>query len=88
MIIVSQDKCSVLNFESLEGLTTGKNKGEEVTQVAGLKNDNYLMLGAYATEERAKEVLLEIVDRAEGWEDLKAGQPDGIAKYVYEMPKE
>ena len=46
------------------------------------------LLGQYKTEERAKEVLHEIIDRYTNWENLKAGQPDGICSPKYEMPKE
>ena len=40
------------------------------------------------TEERAKEVLQEIVNTIESWEDLKTGQPHGMPSFKYEMPKE
>ena len=46
------------------------------------------ILGEYSTEERAKEVLQEIVNAIECWEDLKVGMPHGTPSFKYELPKE
>lgn len=47
-----------------------------------------LFIGHYATRERAKEVLQEIITRHGNWENLKMGQPSGICSPVYEMPED
>ena len=89
MIIVSQDRKRIV-----ENLNLGiRNKGEY--------NQNYVIynteigedLGEYATEERAKEVLQEILER---YDVLKknttyAQGDSGFTfngRYYYEMPKE
>ena len=59
MIIVSQDKTRLVNFERVEIL--GINI-ENTNQIACGFNEGKLLLGEYKTEERAKEVLQEIVD--------------------------
>lgn len=95
MIIVSQDRKRIV-----ENLNLGiRNKGEY--------NQNYVIynteigedLGEYATEERAKEVLMEIIKKYSSYLQLDGGpailqgqmdiQPNifNIPK-VYEMPKE
>lgn len=95
MIIVSQDRKRIV-----ENLNLGiRNKGEY--------NQNYVIynteigedLGEYTTEERAKEVLMEIIKKYSSYLQLDGGpallkgqmdiQPNifNIPK-VYEMPKE
>ena len=95
MIIVSQDRKRIV-----ENLNLGiRNKGEY--------NQNYVIynteigedLGEYATKERAKEVLMEIIKKYSSYLQLDGGpailqgqmdiQPNifNIPK-VYEMPKE
>lgn len=86
MIIVSQDKKS-----TVENLNLGiRSKGEY--------NQNYTIynteigedLGEYATEERAKEVLAEII---KSYRDYRTAECDGYTNVlqetaVYEMPLE
>lgn len=45
-------------------------------------------MGIYKTEERAKEVLGEIVESYTNWNNLVYGQPTGVCSPKYEMPKE
>ena len=45
-------------------------------------------LGYYETEERAKEVLQEIIKACTCWENFKYGIAEGIGTPKYEMPKE
>ena len=84
MIIVSQDKKKIV-----ENLNLGISKPGEY-------NRNYVIynteigeeLGEYKTEERAKEVLQEIIERYTNWNNLVYGQPTGECSPKYEMPKE
>lgn len=81
MIIVSQDKNMTTECLELEIIDRGY--GFAIYSY-GLCED----IGIYKTEERAKEVLEEISERLENWENLKAGQPTGVCSYRYIMPKE
>ena len=64
MIIVSQDKTVILNFQNIDMILIGNpletNEGE-FKRIANTTSDNECTLGWYATEERAKEVLQEII---------------------------
>lgn len=97
MIIVSQDKNKIINFEQMASLYVDSWTNEEFATEpncfcikAEKASDNLIcmFLGEYATEERAREVLEEISERLENWENLKAGQPTGVCSYRYIMPKE
>lgn len=89
MLIVSQDKrLSTKSLElSIENIENIENKDAKKIMVEGNCGKLYF-LGKYATEERAKEVLQEIITRYKNWENMKAGQPSGLCLPVYEMPKE
>lgn len=90
MIIVSQDKKEVINFENILSVKLFHDDEDneclyEIYTTVNAPGDNYILLGEYNTEERAKEVLQEIVE-------LYRNQ---VNKYhytnvnnVYEMPKE
>ena len=62
MIIVSQDKRMVINFDNIVGIVIRKNTQENIFQVqCKAENEkNARILGKDATEERAKDVLQEI----------------------------
>lgn len=66
MIIVSQDKRKIVNFENIDAIEIG-NPSEYVDGMfkvfASTTSDNEYTLGRYSTEERAKEVLQEIMKR-------------------------
>ena len=72
MIIVSQDKKSLINFKSVIRISTYYGKYVEI--YASLYNGEDVNLGAYNTENRAIEVLNEIINS------------EKMAKY--EMPEE
>lgn len=58
MIIVSQDKETIMNFERINFIRI-----EDMYQiVANYADDYYEHLGSYDTEKRAKEILEEIVN--------------------------
>ena len=90
MIIVSQDKDVIVNFINVINIQMSDCDGDYVISAIALVgvDDFYRELGYYKTDERAKEVLQEIITRYKNWENLKAGQPTGLCLPVYEMPKE
>lgn len=104
MIIVSQGKEVIVNFDITEDIWISKHlKNDEVKfeifEIRAGNCSNSLSIGRYKTEERAKEVLEEIVQKYSSYLELKGGpailqgqmdiQPNifNIPK-VYEMPKE
>lgn len=83
MIIVSQDKIRILNFDNVQDVRIepyGTHiKGKKIYKIFAGNFDGYTVeLGTYEKEERVKEVLQEII------EIYKVSIP--IA--AYEMPKE
>ena len=89
MIIVEQDKTYLVNFDNVEQITLAVDREEkEYGVIATTTSNEEIVMGIYKTEERAKEVLQEIITRYENWENLKAGQPTGVCSPKYEMPKE
>ena len=92
MIIVSQDKRTILNFDNSTTIRIYKtpcNYGIE----ACLINTNIADLGEYATEKRAKEVLQEIIKAyIESKKEQEATSMFGFSiiprNTYYEMPKE
>ena len=63
MIIVSQDKRMIINFDNIVGIIIRKNTDENIYQIQ-CKSGNEAskrILGKYPIEERAKEVLQEII---------------------------
>lgn len=89
MIIVSQDKDCIVNFDNIVSIWiqdfSDSSPWQRITaETLGTAE----VLGDYKTEERAKKVLQEIGERYEGWQNLVYGQPTGICNPKYEMPKE
>ena len=88
MLILSQHKIVILNFNTTTTIIADKNE-----IIARLINGNKATLGKYATEKRAKEVLREILER---YNVLKKNttytQGDSSftfnEHYYHEMPKE
>lgn len=63
MIIMSQDKNEIFNFNNIVNIQVTNCNKDGYLISAGLivgKDDNYRDLGYYKTEERAKEVLMEM----------------------------
>ena len=83
MIIVSQDKTEIINFNQIEEIYVSD---KYISVNFGLSNNE--VLATYSTEERAKEVLQEIIERYTNWNNLVYGQPTGECSPKYEMPKE
>ena len=87
MIIVSQDKTKIVNFDNLIQIYITQDEEETANFIRYESVDSlYEDLGEYKTEERAKEVLQEIITRHGNWENMKMGQPSGICSPVYEIP--
>lgn len=102
MIIVSQEKDEILNFNNIMNINVTNCEEDGYLISAGFivgRDDNYRDLGYYKTEERAKEVLEEIVEKYSTYLQLNGGpailqgqmdiQPNifNIPK-IYKMPKE
>lgn len=100
MIIISQDKDGIINFDNINEIRTTKTgKILLFDNTYRSQDDCSDVLGKYKTEERAKEVLQEIAQtyssylKLEGGPAILQGQIDiqpnifNIPK-VYEMPKE
>lgn len=92
MIIVSQDKDTIINFDNIESIDivadldgTGKVPYKLYYETSTKREE----LGKYATEERAKEVLEDIVKKYENsmWK-LGKNTLSFQYEFVYEMPKE
>lgn len=83
MIIVSQDRDLIINFNQVEEIYVAD---KYISVNFGLSNNE--VLATYKTEERAKEVLQEIIERYTNWNNLVYGQPTGECSPKYEMPKE
>lgn len=89
MIIVSQDRDKIVNFDNLVQVYITQDEEEKAYFIRFETVDSlYEDLGEYKTKERAKEVLQEIITRHGNWENMKVGQPSGICLPVYEMPED
>lgn len=93
MIIVSQDKMEIFNFDEIFRLYVDNWSNEEFATEpncfcikAEKSSDNMIcaFLGEYKTEERAKEVLQEIVDMHKFNRCEAVGQKNA----VYRMPED
>ena len=89
MIIVSQDKCTIVNLDNIKTIELDREThfksiiifretNEVETGVCGL------LIGHYTTEERAKEVLQEIIDMYKFNRCEAVGQKNA----VYRMPED
>ena len=89
MIIVSQDKDKIINFDNTTRIRIGKYNGEVYIQ-CDFQNGSYEDLGIYKTEERAKEVLQEIANTYSiiglAFEELNGGSKQRVP--IYEMPED
>lgn len=83
MIIVSQNKNAIVNFDKIQLCRIRK----EGIVYALLNEYDSFDLGKYKTEERAKEVLQEIISKYKQW-NKDANNAVTIIPKVYEMPKE
>ena len=88
MIIVSQDKNSIYNFDNAKSIDILEN---EIYITDNILADEGTLIGEYETEERAQEVLEEIIENIQG-RSLLEMNTDGVTSEVtggiYRMPKE
>ena len=90
MIIVSQDRKSIYNFENIKSIDIVDN---EIYLTDDILADRGTRIGQYETEERADEVLQEIIKH---YNLLKKASVYAMGdsgfifeeKFYYEMPKE
>lgn len=63
MIILSQNKMMLINFDNISGIVIRQNKQDDMWQLqCKASEENKRIIGKYKTEERAKEVLNEIME--------------------------
>lgn len=89
MIIFSQNKDEIVNFDNIINIMITDCDGDFVISAVALVgvDDVYRELGYYKTEERAKEVLKDIVSKYRQF-NFDKNQAVTILPKVYEMPKE
>ena len=92
MIVLSQDKDKIVNFDNVININIDDCGEEGYLISAGFivgRDDNYRDLGYYKTEERAKEVLQEIISKYKTTlYNSKTNETVVNIPKVYEMPKE
>lgn len=96
MIIVSQDRDLIINFDNVTVIGIAQNNSKEIDSITVDKEEQYL--GEYKTEERAKEVLQEIYKNYADFELIRCINDNfqqqlivgNKNKYfdIYEMPED
>ena len=82
MIIVSQDKTKIVNFDNLIQIYITQDEEETANFIRYESVDSlYDDLGEYKTEERAKEVLAEII---KSYRDYRTAECDGYTNVLQE----
>ena len=89
MIIVSQDKDVIINFDNIANLVVIENN---IVSICNVEETTGITIAEYKNEERAKEMLQEIVGLYRRCQQV-IGERGGVANFiyppkVYEMPKE
>lgn len=89
MIIVSQNKISVINFDNVTTIEVNKYNDKKYVIKAYLASARMIDLAIYETEERADEVLEEIIEQYEHEKDCKCdrGYWQTLDNFTYRMPK-
>lgn len=82
MIIVSQDEKSIYNFNNIKSVDVIENA---IFITDDILADRGAFLGEYKTEERAKEVLQEIISKYAEYATLK--NDVGDIRQIYDLPK-
>jgi len=84
MIIISQDKKSVYNFDNVKSIDI---LGNEVYIIDDILSDIGVKIAEYETEVRAKEVLRNIIDLYSEY-GLDGNLNVKLYPKIFEMPKE
>ena len=87
MIIVCQCKDTIINFKNIEVLGIGspsEDDEKKFTILANTTSDNQYVIAKYKKEERAKEILQEIIDMYKFNRCEAVGQKNA----VYRMPED
>lgn len=87
MIIVSQDRIALINFDNAVGIQVI----DKILEAKCIDCNYKITLGTYKTEERAKEVLQEIIQNIYPKSNVDMdiyGISFGVQSPVYEMPLE
>ncbi len=95
MIIVSQEKNRIINFNNILNLYISRYEKEKITEYYISYedcNNSYEDIGCYETKERAKEVLQEIWKFYEISKRYECSSNNGITiflepKFAYQMPE-
>ncbi len=94
MIILNQDKDSIINFDNIDNIDITANStiiGEEEPYTINYETSTRRQgLGIYQTEERAKEVLQKLI---QSYREYRTAEVDGYTNVleetaVYEMPED
>ena len=88
MIIVSQDKKSIYNFDNAKSIDILEN---EIYITDNILADEGTLIGVYETEERADEVLEELDENRQCKRFMKMdneGIKTEVSGGIYRMPKE
>lgn len=96
MIIVSQDNKVILNFNNIQSIRieryTTHEKGKFIYKILGGNFEGYATeIGTYETEERAVEVLNEIIGKMQSKSTVEMtveGVNTVVSDGIYIMPKE
>ena len=89
MIIVNQEK-HLLNYDNVIEICKTFGNEKDVSIIATTINNDDIVLGEYDTEERADEILEEIIEQYEHEEDCKCDRSylATLDNFTYRMPKE
>lgn len=85
MIVVSQEKDAILNFDNVITIRTAtdiESRKEKLIAIDTIDGERYY-IAKYATEERAKEVIKEIINIYK----FNRKEAVGQVQVVYEMPE-
>lgn len=89
MVIVSQDKDWIFNFDNTTSIGIDEENTLKVISIAGKWN----ILGNYKTKERAKEIIQQIYCKYEHSKHLLSSKSISVQNitdydFIYEMPQE
>ena len=93
MIIVNQNKKNISNFDKVNYIEILPSSNTDGFKIIVNYDTDYEVLGFYKTEERAKEVLQEIIKFYEILKRYECSSNNGLTlftkdTFVYEMPLE